>query len=207
MDLHQAPEECLIDYYARFKSAVENTEEQYGAIAPTAVAALIEDKDAKSKAAKEKEARERVLAVMFMDGGNKGYKQLLRGLENDYTLGAGLYPTTVEDAFQVMKVYEEQPLYTNFLKSESGKKSPYPQKKERTAEEYIPEMQAGSFLQGMSKAEKGKFRAQCRDKNLCYKCGGKGHKGFQCTGKKVQYAQVKDKDVPLTEDTVFSFMA
>jgi hypothetical protein len=78
----------LIDYYAQFKGAVENAEEQYGAIVPTAVATLIDDKDAKTKAAKEKEARERLLAVMFMDGGNNGYKQLRRGLENDYALWA-----------------------------------------------------------------------------------------------------------------------
>jgi hypothetical protein len=104
-----------------------------------------------------------------------------------------------------MKVYEEQPLYKSIMRSESGKKNP--RRKERTAEDNIPEMQAGSFLQGLSQSERTKIWEQRTRDNLCYRCGGKGHKGYECTEKRVQYAQVQDDKIPVTEATVFSFMA
>jgi hypothetical protein len=201
MAVFQDMDEPLINYYNRFKSVVENTEQVYGPIAPTAVAALREDKGM-SKAAKEKEARERMLAVMFMDGGNKGFKHVLRDLENDYALGAALYPAAVEEAFQVMKVYEEQPLYKSIMKnarSEKGK----PCSKWTQIEEEQEFM--GQFVQGSKLPQD--VKEQCMRERCCFKCGKKGHKAFECKTpeKKSMMAQVKEED-DQGEDSVFSFM-
>ena len=82
MMIQQQPGETLIKYYHQFESLIENTEEMYGEIAPSTVA----DKDQQKKKAEEKMkvACDQMLAAIFMDGANKGFKPLLRDLENTW---------------------------------------------------------------------------------------------------------------------------
>jgi hypothetical protein len=207
MAVHQEPEETLIDYYTRFKSVVENAEETFGEIVPTAVATLIDDKEKKSKAAKEKDARERVLAVMFMDGGNKGYRQMMRDLENDYALRAALYLTVLEEAFQVMKVYEEQPLYKSILKNETTKSDKMKTDKKRPHKE--PRDQDSTPKYGTSFLQ-NEVQEQLKREGRCYNCGARGHRAFECVNEKkkkqmVQYALVPEAKA-VTKDMVYDFM-
>jgi hypothetical protein len=44
-----------------------------------------------------------------MDGANKGFKLLMRDLENDYVPGLK-YPVMLAEALQVLMVYSEQPV-------------------------------------------------------------------------------------------------
>jgi hypothetical protein len=137
-----------------------------------------------------------------MDGGNKGYRQMMRDLENDYALGAALYPTVLEEAFQVMKVYEEQPLYKSILKNEktkSDKKRPH---KEPRDQDSLPEY-GTSFLQK-------EVQEQLKKEGRCYNCGARGHRAFECVNEKkkkqmVQYAPVPEAEA-VTEDMVYDFM-
>jgi hypothetical protein len=55
-------------------------------------------------------AREKMIVNLFMDGANKGFKPLMRDLENDYVLGTNNYPATLAEALQVLMVYLEQPV-------------------------------------------------------------------------------------------------
>jgi hypothetical protein len=55
-----------------------------------------------------------MIVVLFMEGMNKGFKPLLRDLENDYVLGANKYPATLVEALQV--VYAEKPVYKSIMK-------------------------------------------------------------------------------------------
>ena len=168
MGVKQQPEESLVAYYKRFISLVERVELTYGSIAPRAVA----EKDPKYKTGKTADdltvaAREKMLASVFMDGANSGFKPLLRDLENDYALGAALYPATMNEALQVMTVYTDQPLYKNIVKKGARKRD--------------DELTQVSFAQ-MSIQEK-------RKKNLCFRCGKKGHKANECTSIEVPAVQ------------------
>ena len=177
--LHQQNEESLVQYHSRFVEMVQRMEGLFGGVAPTAVAK--KEKGRKmTDAEKVSKAREQVLAVLFMEGGVKGFRPLLRDLENDQALGASLYPETIADALQVMMRYQEQPIYKSIMKNVN--------KKFTITDEENPDF---SFM--MSKVEMMK-------KRLCFKCGKPGHKTADCTKKKSdegeameqQHAQVED---------------
>jgi hypothetical protein len=51
-----------------------------------------------------------MIVVLCMEGAKKGFKLLLRDLENDSVLGANKYPATLAEALQVLMVYAEQPV-------------------------------------------------------------------------------------------------
>jgi hypothetical protein len=51
-----------------------------------------------------------------MDGANKGFKLLMRDLENDSVLGMEKYPAMPAAALQVLMVYSEQPVYKAIMK-------------------------------------------------------------------------------------------
>jgi len=157
----QQQDEHLVEYYKRFMSLVERVESTYGSIAPKAVA----ERDPKYKAGKANEeltktARDRMIASMFMEGAHFGFKPLLRDLENDYALGAAMYPETVNEALQVMTVYAEQPMYKAIMKKIWKKKA------QEDEEEPV------SFAQ-MTREQKMK-------KGLCFKCGKEGHIRKDC---------------------------
>ena len=65
--------------------------------------------------------KNKMMASLFMNGTNPGFKPLLRDLENDYSLGAALYPATLEEAFEVLQVFTEQPVYQAIVKKQVGK--------------------------------------------------------------------------------------
>jgi hypothetical protein len=44
------------------------------------------------------------MVVLFTDEPNKGFKLLMRDLENNYVLGAKKYPVTLVEAVQVLMV-------------------------------------------------------------------------------------------------------
>jgi hypothetical protein len=47
---------------------------------------------------KQKKARGKMKVVLFMESTNKGFKPLLRDLENEYVLGANKYPAMLVEA-------------------------------------------------------------------------------------------------------------
>ena len=115
------------------------------------------------------------MVSLFMNGANPGFKPLLQGLENDYSLGAALYPAILEEAFEVLQVFTEQPVYQAIVKKQVGKTRQ--EKENREA----PDL---SFAQ-MTKE-------QMKKKSLCFKCGNQGHRAFEC--KKDMEGQGKDKE-------------
>jgi hypothetical protein len=61
-----------------------------------------------------------MIVILFMDGVNKGFKPLMRDLENDYVLGTNKYPAMLAEALQVLMVYLEQPVYKAIMKVEEA---------------------------------------------------------------------------------------
>ena len=146
---------------------------------PTAVEK--KDKGCKATDAKKvSKAREQAFAVLFMEGGAKGFGLLLRDLENDQALGASLHPETVADALQVMMPCQEKPICESVMNNAN--------KKFTTMEDKNPDF---SFM--MSKVEMMK-------KCLCFKCGKPGHKAADCAKKKSdEEDEVKQQHVHLED--------
>ena len=110
-NLWQKDDEAVLDYYKRFTSAKELVERTYGKIAPDGIAQREGKEFLEDPVATMSIARSRMLAVMFMDGANKKlFGSLMRSLESDFVLGAGMYPETVEDALQVLTLHGEHGL-------------------------------------------------------------------------------------------------
>jgi len=152
----QKEHESLLNYYKRFQSLVERVELLCGDIEPKRVAAR-DPKYAKSKsqaAMIEKEKGE-MLAIAFMEGANKCFKPLLNDLEQDYSLGDDKYPNTVEEALQVLSMYEQQTL------KRMVKKQP---KNDDDAPLNL------SFAQ----------QKEMKKNGLCFKCGKHGHVMKDC---------------------------
>jgi hypothetical protein len=61
-------------------------------------------------------SKRKMIVVLFVEGANKGFKLLLRDLENDSVLGANKYPATLAKALKVLMVYAEQPVYKSIMK-------------------------------------------------------------------------------------------
>ena len=108
----QQDDEDLIDYYKRFVSLAEMVERSYGKIVPTK---LVGESpydyydEEESNDAEVEEQRGRMLAYIFMNGGDrKIFSFLMRNLSNDYALGNDKYPENVEDALQVMTLFANQ---------------------------------------------------------------------------------------------------
>ena len=155
MGVCQSEKEHLTLYYKRFQSLIERVELSYGVIAPVGVA----ERNPKYSKAKDQEKmvsveRDRLLAYLFVAGAKRDFKPMLRGLDNDYMLGDDRYPDTVEEALQVLMIYEERNVYK--------KKGPSKKEKEDTP--------------GLSFAQ----REEMYQKGLCFKCGKKGHKAREC---------------------------
>ena len=180
----QQQDESLLAYYKRFVSLVENVERIYGEIKPLELA----KKDSKFTVNGEKN---KMMASLFMNGANPGFKPLLRDLANDYSLGAALYPATLEEAFEVLQVFTEQPVYQAIVKKQVGK---------TRREKEIKEAPDLSFAQ-MTKE-------QMKKKGLCFKCGNHGHRAFEC--KKEMEEQEKDNRMQMmqaeTESETYSWM-
>jgi hypothetical protein len=151
----QSDDEALVAYYKRFQSLVEHAELCYGTLKPDKLAEKDPDYSGGKKAEKEaimEQERGKMLACAFMEGTNKTMKSMMKDLEHDFALGQTKYPTTVEEALQVMT------LYTDSNKSKS--------KKGQLKEEESPAL---SF-------------AHCVRKGKCFKCGKQGHKRADCPG-------------------------
>ena len=165
--LHQYEDESLIQYHDRFMEMVDRVEEKYGSISPSVVVGL--DKSKKSAKEKESKAREEMLVVLFMEGGHRGFKPMLRDLLNSYAMGTDNYPETIYDALQVMMVHQEGPVYKAVMKRVRAEKI-----KNNGGQDTIE----ASFTQ-MSKTE-------LRTKGLCFNCGDKWQPGHKCKKVKEQ---------------------
>jgi len=105
--VRQGDNEELLDYYKRFMALLEMVERTYGKVSPEEVAKK-ENNYAKKKAETIKEAKDKMIAFMFMNGARyKTFGFMMKNLSEDYALNAGKYPETVEDALQVLTLYEE----------------------------------------------------------------------------------------------------
>ena len=76
-------------------SLVGNVERIYGEIKTSELA----KKDTKFIVNGEKN---KMMASLFINGANPRFKPLLQDLANHYSLGAALYPATLEEAFEVL---------------------------------------------------------------------------------------------------------
>jgi Zinc knuckle len=161
---HQQEDETIVQFYQRFTETVDRTERMYGTIVPSVM--VDGDKSSAKIDDKRKKAREKMIVILFMDGANKGFKPLMRDLENDYVLGTNKYPATLAEALQVLMVYSEQPVYKAIMKKLKKRQSV-------ETEEGSPDI---SFVQ-MKKIDMIK-------KGLCFRCGEKGHKASECEKKK-----------------------
>jgi hypothetical protein len=104
MMMHQQEDETLVAFYKCFVEVCEQVERMYGDVIPDVI--VSKDSGKEKKDVKELNAKNKMLAILFMEGGNWGFKPLLRDLENNFSLGAFLYPGTPAEALQVMLVYE-----------------------------------------------------------------------------------------------------
>jgi hypothetical protein len=152
MMMHQQEDETLVGYYKRFVEICKRVERMYGDVIPGVIAS--KDTGKEKKEVKELNAKNRMLAILFMEGGNRGFKPLLRDLENDFALGASLYPGTPAEALQVMLVYETSPIYKAITKKLRKKKESLD---DDGNQEY-------SFVN----------KGEMMKKGLCFKCGRKG---------------------------------
>jgi Zinc knuckle len=169
---HQQEDETIVQFYQQFMETVDQTEQMFGTIVPSVM--VDADKSGAKVDEKRKKAREKMIVVLFMEGTNKGFKPLLRDLENDYV--PNKYPATLVEALQVLMVYAEQPVYKSIMKK---------LKKKQLAEtdEGSPEV---AFVQ-MKKTKMIK-------KGLCFQCGEKGHKASECKKKKKEDEETTERD-------------
>jgi len=157
--VQQFENDAVIAYYKRFQSLLERVELCYGPLKPEKLA----EKEYKSNASQTRkeaileEQREKMLACIFMRGTNKLLKTVLKDLENDFALGQAKYPATVEEALQVMTLYEDR-LKPKFKKGYTA-----------VAEGMNPEL---SFAQMKEMKKNGQ----------CFKCGKQGHIAVNCPG-------------------------
>jgi hypothetical protein len=160
LTMHQHEDETLVAFYKRFIEVCERVERMYGDMIPSVIVSKDGGKD--KKEVKGLNAKNKMLATLFMEGENRGFKPMLRDLDNNFALGAPIYPESPEEALQVMMVYETNPIYKSIIKKLRKKKRPSDE----------DELQHGSSF--MNKAEMMK-------KGVCFKCGTKGHKAADCT--------------------------
>jgi hypothetical protein len=92
---HQQEDETIVQFYQWFMETVDQTEQMFGTFVLSAM--VDADKTGAKIDKKSKKAREKMIVVLFMEGTNKGFKPLLRDLENDYVLSANKYPVTSVD--------------------------------------------------------------------------------------------------------------
>jgi hypothetical protein len=141
------------------------------------------------KATLEKE-KNKMLACMFMQGAQyQKYGGVLKQLKQDYALGDGKYPETMEQAVQVLHLCEAR-----------GLKKP---KMSKTDDGLTESERSGLAAAQMSKQ-------QMRKQRRCFNCGKKGHFAPNCpdTNKTMEQHHVQFQDElwrKVTEDTVFSF--
>ena len=156
--IHQLEDESLVQYYNRFKDMVERFDRVHGPLIPTAVAQ--KEKSRKTSQEKESIAREKVSVMLFMEGSHRGFRPLLRDFESDYTLGVAKYPSTLEEALQIMTVHEGQPVYKSIMKKSNRKK--------------------GGNEEPVEHAFGQVTKKEMRKKGQCFKCGKKWSRGHIC---------------------------
>ena len=108
-----------------------------------------------------------MLAFAFMDGASQHYKPLLKDFEQDYSLGEGKYPTTMEEALQVLTAYKDQ----------------HGLNKERNRMQEIADAPDLLFAQ----------KIELIKKQVCFKCHKPGHKYYQCKEKEKNKEMEKNK--------------
>ena len=105
--IQQYDREHLVDYYNRFKAALDMADRAYGTIMPDALAK--QDGEYLTKT-DEVELREKnkFLAALFIGGADKGmFGDMLDTLERDFSLKAKKYPASVDEALQVLTVHSD----------------------------------------------------------------------------------------------------
>jgi hypothetical protein len=77
---HQQEDETIVQFYQRLMETVDWTEWMFGTIVLSVMVDV--DKSGAKIDKKQKNAREKMIVVLFMEDANKGFKPLLRDLEN-----------------------------------------------------------------------------------------------------------------------------
>jgi hypothetical protein len=135
--------------------------------------------DKEKKKTTEKVAAQ-MMACVFMRGAHhKMHGPLLKELDNDCTLGESKCPDTVEEALEIMTVHSER----NKNRRPIGKK--------------INDELGTAF------AQTGKMtKEEMMQLGLCFKCGQRGHRAFQCkeTEPKQALQTEKEPEFPWEKD-------
>jgi hypothetical protein len=106
MSMHQR-EESLVEYYNRFNDAIDRLETMYGDFYPT-VMVTANKRTKMSQEMKIEEANEKFNTQPYIQSCHRAFKQLLRDLEKNFSLGQGGYPTNRGEALHLMSEYEKQ---------------------------------------------------------------------------------------------------
>jgi hypothetical protein len=167
---HQQEDETIVQFYQQFMETVDLTEQVFGTIVLSVMV------DADKSGAKIDEKQQKAIVVLFMEGVNKGFKPLLRDLENDYVLGANKYPAMLVETLQVLMVYAEQPVYKLIMKK--LKKKQLVETGEGTPEVAFAQMKKTKMI----------------EKGLCFRCGEKGHKASEFEKKKKEDEETAERD-------------
>ena len=108
----QQKEESLLSYRNRFVALEENMEREFGVLMPKQILernVTCKKANAEEKKSIELEEKDRLRAMMFLDGANKDiYGPFLKKLADNFALdNTAKYPETLEEACRVMELYAE----------------------------------------------------------------------------------------------------
>ena len=159
---HQQQEDELLSHHKQFMSLVDAVECNCATIQPTAMAkknSLHKPKPDKALKAK----RDKMIAALFVEAANHGFKPMMRDMANDFALGASMHPSTIEEAMEVMTVLMDQPA----CKATTMKSQRERQRKKETQES--PDLNFSQM-----------DRSVMKKKGLCYHCKEPGHCTFEC---------------------------
>lgn len=159
--LKQGKHMSLQKYYELFMSNVEVLDQVGVNIAAEGLikeVAKAHDRDDPNEADR-KQAREQALAIRFIRGTNESYRSYLKHLRNSYLDGNDIYPTTLQDAYNIL------------------------QRRENEQESVVADSDGIAFVnQGGQNGQENEDRRRRRNIEdiTCFNCGVNGHYANQC---------------------------
>jgi len=146
-------------------------------------------------------AKQRFLAIQFLNGGNAlRYGQLVNDLENSYARGHDDYPKTVDEAYRMMANYrtlQKGPSVSQYNRRGRGFQG---NGNPRSGLSFMQQNQSGrngySSNNQSAKGRDGFFHPYVQ----CYACGKKGHYANQCPQNMAQVHEIPQDDSDRGQD-------